>query len=150
MKEKPARLKEDALAKIFNPDQVNLLRRGLKRARKWSNKTISDSFEYRFACGSKGYNFLRDERDFPIPCIRSQQDYLKNLHFDTGVLSEVFTLMQAKVNCMSPIEKDCGLIVDEMSGPKHILVTLLFLNKKGKLLMHLYLCWWAYLAVGSK
>lgn len=104
----------DAASKLFNPDQVRLLQGDLKRVRKWSDRSITESFEIRFACGTKGYKFLRN-KGYPFPSIRTQQAYLQNLHFDSGILTEVFDLLDKKVQCMSTPERDCGLVLDEMS-----------------------------------
>lgn len=105
----------DAVSKLFNPEQVRLLQGDVKRVRQWTERSIVDSFEVRFACGAKGYKFLRDKKNYPFPSIRTQQVYLQNLHFDSGILTEVFVLLKNKVQCMSKPERDCGLVLDEMS-----------------------------------
>ncbi|XP_055533485.1 uncharacterized protein LOC129723331 [Wyeomyia smithii] len=86
-----------------------LLNGDISRVCKWSDKTITESFEIRFACGTRGYNFLRKKKGYPFPSIRTQQFYFQGVHFDSGILTE------RKIACMSEDEKDCGLILDEMS-----------------------------------
>lgn len=103
------------LSKVFNTDQIRLIQGDIKRVRKWTDQVITESFEIRFACGTKGYKFLRDDKNYPFPSIRTQQLYLKNLHFDCGILSEVFGLLEKKIQFMSTAERDCGLVLDEMS-----------------------------------
>lgn len=122
-------LKRKDESSIFHSEQVGLLHGDFKRVQKWSHETLVDSFEMRFACGTKGYNYLRSKKHYPLPSIRTQQLHLQHLHFDAGILHEVFELLQTKVECMSPTERDCGLVLDEMSIDK----SLSFCNNNKKM-----------------
>ncbi|XP_055535083.1 uncharacterized protein LOC129724340 isoform X2 [Wyeomyia smithii] len=113
--EKKYHVSKEAASILFNPEQVTLIKNSLKRVRKWSDKTMTESFGVRFACGTKGYKYLRNEKKYPYPSVRTQQKHLENFHFDSGILDETFTLLSSKVESMTEAERDCGLVLDEMS-----------------------------------
>lgn len=92
-----------------------MLRGDLTRVQKWSHEAMVNSFELRFACSTKGYNFLRNKMHYPLPSIRTQQQRLEHVHFDTGILHEIFELLRSKVASMSANDRDCGVVLDEMS-----------------------------------
>ncbi|KAG0419059.1 hypothetical protein HPB47_004397 [Ixodes persulcatus] len=58
------------LHKIFTADQLAALSRSSNRGSKWSNETVKESLQMRFACGSTGYDLLL-EGDFPLPSSRT-------------------------------------------------------------------------------
>ncbi|XP_047123382.1 uncharacterized protein LOC124806463 [Hydra vulgaris] len=81
---------------------------------KWSNDTINEALELKFTCGQSGYeNLLR--LNLPYPSLPTLQRRLENLKFQSSILTEVFEFMKTKVNAMKIHEKECVLILDEMS-----------------------------------
>ncbi|XP_065642239.1 uncharacterized protein LOC136073890 [Hydra vulgaris] len=61
-----------------------------------------------------GYeNLLR--LNLPYPSLRTLRQRLENLKFQSGILTEVFEFMKTKVNAMKIHEKECVLILVEMS-----------------------------------
>ncbi|KAG0422517.1 hypothetical protein HPB47_001660 [Ixodes persulcatus] len=58
------------LHKIFTADQLAALSTSSNRGSKWSNETVKESLQMRFACGSTGYDLLL-EGDFPLPSSRT-------------------------------------------------------------------------------
>ncbi|KAG0422224.1 hypothetical protein HPB47_017815 [Ixodes persulcatus] len=58
------------LHKIFTADQLAALSRSSNRGSKWSNETVKESLQMRFACGSTGYDLLL-EGVFPLPSSRT-------------------------------------------------------------------------------
>jgi hypothetical protein len=55
---------------------------------KFSDETIVESLQIKFACGN-GYNFLRDKQGYPYPSTRTLLRRIENVKFDTGVLFEM-------------------------------------------------------------
>lgn len=106
------------LRRVFNQDQISVLRKG--RAKKstkvtnWSNETITKSLKLKFSCGKNGYHELL-RQNVPLPSIRTLQRRLQNLKFDSGVLHEVFQFLSIKVQTFGEHERDCVLVLDEMS-----------------------------------
>src|SRR5688572_8957393 len=104
------------LEKVFSSDQILALQSptGLSRGRRWSAQTIQRSLQMLFACGASGYCFLRSQ-GFPLPASRTLRHSLQGVRFDSGLLTEVFDLLQLKVAQMNDKERDCALTLDEMS-----------------------------------
>lgn len=88
--------------KVFNDDQLQYLSVGSHRGVKWSHETITKALKLYMACGEKGYEELR-KQNLPYPSIRTIQHRLRNLKFQSGILHDVFNLMQLKVS----ISDDC-------------------------------------------
>lgn len=104
------------LKNIFSGDQIRVLQSstGLNRGRKWSAQTVQRSLQMLFACGASGYGFLRSQ-GYPLPAPRTLRHSLEGVRFDSGLLTEVFELLQLKVDQMNDKERDCALTLDEMS-----------------------------------
>lgn len=95
-------------------DQVEALRRST-RFKKWSNATITKALKLRFACGSTGYEELIKQH-LPLPSLRTLRRRLENVHFEPGILYEVFEFLKIKVgHFKDPHEGDCVITVDEMA-----------------------------------
>ena len=102
------------LKTIFKEDQILSLSRKNMKFIKWSNDTINEALELKFTCGQSGYeNLLR--LNLPYPSLRTLQQRLESLKFQSGILTEVFDFMKTKVDVMKINEKECVLILDEMS-----------------------------------
>ena len=108
---------EGNMAKVFNEDQLASLSRGIKggnsRGKKWSNETIRKGLQLWFSCGSTGYNSLLQQQ-LPLPSLRSLRRRLEFIHMEPGILCEVFSFLQIKVNAMNENERECCLFLDEM------------------------------------
>jgi hypothetical protein len=76
------------LKKVFRQDQLHLLNPNVKRLQKFSDETIAESLQIKFACGN-GYNFLRDKRGYPYPSTRTLLRRIENVKFDCGILYEM-------------------------------------------------------------
>ncbi|GLV37435.1 hypothetical protein CBL_10599 [Carabus blaptoides fortunei] len=100
---------------IFNEDQINAMVRSSGKFVKWSNATIKKSFQLKFACGANGYAELLKQQ-YPLPSCRTLRRRLEHLKFESGVLVEVFDFLKFKVATFKhENERDCGIILDEMS-----------------------------------
>lgn len=66
-------------------------------------------------CGSTGYEELLKQR-LPLPSLRTLRRRLENIHFEPGILHEVFEFLRIKVgHFKDPHERDCVITVDEMA-----------------------------------
>lgn len=101
MKKRQSDLKLQRLQKTFqkilNPDQLKALERKSTRGCKWESNTIKKALRLRFSCGTTGYNELIHSNGFPLPSVRTLQLRLQHINFEPGVLSSVFSYLQAKV-----------------------------------------------------
>ena len=84
------------------------------RGSRWSGQTVKKSVQFLFACGSTGYAALLDQH-YLLPSLRTLRRSLQNIHFESGVLLEVFEFLRVEVKSMVPEEKNCCLTLDEMS-----------------------------------
>lgn len=99
----------------FHRDQIEALRRPSTRFRKWSNTTVTKALRLRFACGTTGYEELI-KHHMPLPSLRTLRRRLENVHFEPGILHEVFEFLSIKVgNFKDTHERDCVITVDEMA-----------------------------------
>lgn len=67
-----------------------------KKAVTWNSSTIEKSLRIYLACGSSGYEILRDQ-GLPLPAIRTLQSRIQNFKFDAGILEDAFPLLEMKV-----------------------------------------------------
>lgn len=110
-----------ALKEVFNEDQIKTLFTKQRRTRNWSNETIQrDALRLRLTCGTSGYQELLQQK-MPLPSLRTLQRRLETLKFESGISNEMFDFLQLKVSSQKNIDRECGLIIDEMSiTPKHV------------------------------
>ncbi|KAH8042724.1 hypothetical protein HPB51_025567 [Rhipicephalus microplus] len=65
------------------------------RGKQWSTVTIKKGLKLRLACGSKGYNAVR-ELAVPLPSERTLQRRVENCKFSPGILHEVLKFLALK------------------------------------------------------
>lgn len=105
---------------VFAEDQlVCMERRSLGTSKsdhglRWTNKTVRQGLKLRFACGQSGYNALIEQK-FPLPSVRTLQRRTQDIEFESGILHDVFSMMSLKSECMSPQDRLCCLLLDEMA-----------------------------------
>lgn len=105
---------EKSLSRMYNQDQLHMMKKNLRRPRAWSDETILKSLKYKFACKKGGYNFIRNQ-GHPLPSTRVLRSRLQGIDFNPGILEDVFLFLKEKVNSFNEFEKECLLIVDEVS-----------------------------------
>lgn len=107
---------ESNLKKMFNEEQLFLLKADKPNniGYAWQNHTIKTCSQILYACGKSGYEFLRD-LGFPMPCLRTLQSKSSKLPFQEGVLYTLSPHLSEKVKTFSEEEKQCGVLLDEMS-----------------------------------
>lgn len=68
--------------KIFNEDQLQLLSGKIKKVKKWSDATIMDSLQMKFACQG-GYDKLI-AKGYPFPSTRTLLRRIEDIEFSPG------------------------------------------------------------------
>lgn len=98
------------VSKLFNDDQVKFLTG--KTIAKWSNDTLLQSYRLKFACGTSGYTELLRQQ----PSLRILNRRLEELQFKSGLIDDIFYFLRIKMaQFENDIDKDCMLVLDEMS-----------------------------------
>lgn len=107
--------KHNPLCLLFNKDQLRVLSGEYKKIPAWCNDTLVKAYKLKFVCGSTGYESLLNA-NFPLPSLRTLTRKLENLKFKYGLIDEGFEFLIVKINCFkNEIDKDCTLVLDEMS-----------------------------------
>lgn len=75
---------KDASKNIFNDDQLKLLSGKVRQVKQWSEATVMDSLQIRFACQG-GYDKLI-KRGYPLPSTRTLMRRIADVHFPTGII----------------------------------------------------------------
>lgn len=52
---------------------------------------------------------------FPLPSLRVLRERFQGINFNPGILDDVFTFLKVKVQSFTESERECFLIIDEMS-----------------------------------
>jgi len=94
----------------FIMHQVSLARKS-KFGRRWSSKLRKLALSL-FHSSPKTYRLLN--KVFYLPSISTLKRILKNINIQTGFSSALLEAFKAKVQTMSPTDKLCSLVFDEM------------------------------------
>ncbi|XP_024871136.1 uncharacterized protein LOC112465596 [Temnothorax curvispinosus] len=107
------------LKEMLTNDQIRTLFTK-KRIKNWSNETIQRALKLQFTCGTTGYEELILQ-GMPLPSLRTLRRKLENLKFESGISNEMFDFLKLKASRLQDNDKECGLVMDEMSiTPKNI------------------------------
>ncbi|XP_071576398.1 uncharacterized protein [Temnothorax nylanderi] len=103
-----------ALQTRLRKDQIRGLTGRSTRGIKWSSASVREGLIYKMKMGTRAYSDF--VKAYPIfPSIRSLQNEVKNCRFDSGIIDEVFDMMQCEVPCMPDPDKNCILVMDEIA-----------------------------------
>ena len=123
-----------AVKGILNDDQLEKLKNPAKNL-VWTDRTIQKALHDYLVGGSTAYNFQRP-RGHPNPHIRTLQRHMSVVKCEPGLngMEDFTRLMKSKVKNMPPLDRNCGLMIDEMSiQPKKVF------NTTNKLLLDMQL-----------
>ena len=101
------------LKKVFNTDQISILFRKNAKQTKWSISSVSKAMKIRAAGGRNALNQIRD-MGYPLPSVSTINRRLKNLAFDSGLLSDFILYLKQKVPSMKNLDRHCALSSDAM------------------------------------
>nr|XP_037280083.1 uncharacterized protein LOC119173309 [Rhipicephalus microplus] len=76
------------IKKYLSPDQLQGMWTSSMRGKQWSTETLQKGLKLRLACGSRGYNAVR-ELAVPLPSERTLQRRVENYKFSPGIQHEV-------------------------------------------------------------
>lgn len=74
----------DKLKTVYRKDQLNVVLGRVKRVKRWSNETVIEGLQTRFACGG-GYERVRELPYVALPSYRTLMNRIQPIHFDTGM-----------------------------------------------------------------
>ena len=80
----------------------------------WSSETLKTSFQIRYICGVRGYEFLRSLA-YPLPSYRTLCNRVQHSSFAPGIQYDVIKWLDIKASTLCDQEKDCVLMLDEMA-----------------------------------
>lgn len=83
----------------------------------WSVQTIRQAFQIRYICGAQGYEFIRSLH-YPLPSYRTLCDRIQQAPFRPGIQADIIEWLQYKLQSSAVQERDCVLMLDEMSVKK--------------------------------
>ena len=99
--------------KVFRKDQLKRLNNPSAFVA-WSDITIKNTIHIYYTVGITGFNFLRDECGFPLPCVRTLRNHLKVVSMKPGLLRDFFYYMERKVKNFTRQERQVSVLVDEL------------------------------------
>ena len=100
------------LAKILNPDSIEVLLGEKLKQNHWSFATIELALEIRYTVGFSGYELLL-EKGWPLPSIRTLNRRLECMPYQPGIIQENFDVLEQQVKDLSPNERKCIISYDE-------------------------------------
>ena len=100
------------LAKILNPDSIEVLLGEKLKQNNWSFATIELALEIRYTVGFSGYELLL-EKGWPLPSVRTLNRRLECMPYQPGIIQENFDILEQQVKDLSPNERKCILSYDE-------------------------------------
>lgn len=103
---------ENSMHKVFSSDQVRAME-NKSRGTCWSQSTVKKALQIRYACGSRGYQFLR-QGGFPLPAYRTLCNRVEQLHMAPGINATLLDMLSTKLSVYSEGERDCCLLIDEV------------------------------------
>jgi hypothetical protein len=100
------------IQQIFSSDQVEHINGNCTFP--WSSNTIAKSLQIRTVVGKNGYEFIRTKAGYPLPSYRSLCQHVEELRMAPGIQEDLFQLLQIKTEKLSPEDRDCCLLLDEV------------------------------------
>ncbi|XP_011686833.1 PREDICTED: uncharacterized protein LOC105449358 [Wasmannia auropunctata] len=104
-----------ALKNLLNNDQIKMLGCEYKKMPKWCDSTLVKAYQLKFSCGQSGYKELL-KHGFPLPSLRTLNQKLENLKFQSEILHKVFEFLHIKISQLkNDRDRDCLLVLDEIN-----------------------------------
>ena len=100
------------LAKILNPDSIEVLLGEKLKQNNWSFATIELALEIRYTVGFSGYELLL-EKGWPLPSVRTLNRRLECMPYQPGIIQENFDVLEQQVKDLAPNERKCIISYDE-------------------------------------
>lgn len=97
---------------IFTPAQVKRIVSPQNRIN-WSIEDISSAIALR-SVSARAYNYLREIRKFPLPCVTTLRTWVSQFQANPGILHNVLKIMQIKGEHLQTAEKLTVLTFDEI------------------------------------
>lgn len=102
------------LAVRFRKDQLAGLLSNSTRGREWSLGTVREGLIHRMKMGTRAYSDF--VKEYPMfPSVRVLQRKVQHCKFKSGILHEVFDIIEAQVQDWPEEYRECHLSLDEMA-----------------------------------
>lgn len=103
-----------SLQRRFRHDQIRALTSNSTRGVKWTTASIKEGLVFKMKMGSKVFQDL--VQTYPIfPSARTLQKQVQHCRFDSGILNEVFDMLECDFPKWKENEKDFVVVLDEMA-----------------------------------
>lgn len=103
----------DTLRIVFTLGQIRKLTSSKNKRIRWSAEDISSAIALR-SLSSRAYNYLREAKNFPLPCVQTLRNWITKFSVQPGILKDVLEIMANKAHQLSKLEKLIVLCFDEL------------------------------------
>ena len=107
-------IKVDAMSKLFQPDQLHRILNSKSKSH-WSDESLEVFIKLYIKIGTKGYQYLRNKLNWPLPDPTTIQRHMNKISFKPGESDDIVKLVNLKTCDFSEQDKQYGLVIDEMS-----------------------------------
>ncbi len=132
----------DTLGRFFTNAQISCFAKGdWKRKRNWDKDDFKRALSLKML-STRAYDYLRQIQAFPLPGKSTLASYFSSFVIAPGFLDSVAELVKFRVPQMSPTDKVCSLVMDEMHLTKAIgkHLKLRGLNRKFHIIIFFNFC----------
>ncbi|KAH6923509.1 hypothetical protein HPB50_001971 [Hyalomma asiaticum] len=99
------------VARYLTPEQLGCMSKNSTRGTCWGDATIRKALKVRLACGSRGYNVVK-EILAPLPSLRTLHRHLELLRSTPGAVPELLQSITEEVDHMQNQEEDASFVDD--------------------------------------
>ena len=104
---------KDKSLHFLSEEQIQNASLDKKSLKKLSDKSLTEGLKMCFAVGKFGYDYLRSI-GYPCPSYSTLNRRMQNIDMSFGILHSILNAMKSKIEHMSPTNRWCALMVDEM------------------------------------
>lgn len=99
------------VARYLTPEQLDCMSKNSTRGTCWGDATIRKALKVRLACGSRGYNVVK-EILAPLPSLRTLHRHLELLRSTPGAVPELLQSITEEVDHIQNQEEDASFVDD--------------------------------------
>jgi hypothetical protein len=100
------------LSKVLSNNQIDILLKKKKQVR-WTPDELAVAITIRYF-SAKCYSFLRSKLNYPLPALRTLNNWVSKLNMGRGHLEDVLRIMNICASSYSEIDKLAVIVFDEM------------------------------------
>ena len=96
----------------LSSNQIDLILKEKQRV-KWTTEEMSRAVTLRYF-GKRGYEYMRNDMNFPVPCPTTLQNFTKTINLKEGILEDVITFMGNFAKGLESKDTECIFSFDEV------------------------------------